>query len=65
LDEAEKLFTSTLEQTNNYQMKGYVYNNLGISNFFNFIEKSTKITDAPGGGMEVIGEIMAHFEKGI
>jgi hypothetical protein len=46
-------------------MKGYVYNNLGISNFFNFIEKSTKITDAPGGGMEVIGEIMAHFEKGI
>lgn len=46
-------------------MKGYIYNNLGMNNFFNFIEKSTQITDVKGGGLEIIGKILVHFEKGI
>lgn len=50
-------------------MKGYVYNNLGITNFYNFIEKSTKLTsqqpNSNEGTLDVVGEIMKHFEVGI
>lgn len=46
-------------------MKGFIYNNLGISNFYNFVEKSINVTDIKKGGLDVIGEIMKHFEQGI
>ena len=46
-------------------MKGYIYNNLGIVHFFSFIEKSVEITDVQQGGLEKVGVVMAHLEKGI
>lgn len=48
-------------------MKGYIYNNLGIVHFFSFIEKSTLITDTQKeqGGIEIIGKLVTHLEKGI
>ena len=50
-------------------MKPFVLNNLGVTHFYQFIEKSAFITNQQAGSekgaMDKIGEILAHFEKGV
>lgn len=50
-------------------MKPFLLNNLGVTHFYQFIEKSTQITNQTStsekGAMDKIGEILAHFDKGI
>ena len=51
-------------------MKPFLLNNLGVTHFYQFIEKSAFITSQqPGttekGALDKIGEILGHFEKGM
>lgn len=69
LDKATEIFKNAADEANSNMMKGYIYNNLGIAHFFNFIEKSTQITSQkkPGdqGNLEIIGAILKHFEDAV
>jgi hypothetical protein len=50
-------------------MKPFLLNNLGVTHFYQFIEKSTQVTNQQAnsekGALDKIGEILAHFDKGV
>jgi hypothetical protein len=55
---------------NQEMMKPFLLNNLGVTHFYQFIEKSTQITSQePGatekGALDKIGDILGHFDKGM
>ena len=73
LTEAESMFNLALEKLEGnviaQPMKPFLLNNLGVTHFYQFIEKSTQITNQTStsekGAMDKIGEILAHFDKGV
>jgi len=58
-----------LEESKDQTSKPFLLNNLGVTHFYQFIEKSTQITNQQAGSekgaMDKIGEILAHFDKGV
>ena len=73
LNEAESLYETALEKltgpNQKNHMKPFLLNNLGVTHFYQFIEKSTQITNQQAGSekgaLDKIGEILQHFDKGV
>lgn len=44
---------------------GYIYNNLGMANFYNFVMKSQELSSPEAAGIDAIKPIIESFEDSV
>ena len=62
---AIKMFEHCLEGAPSEQNKGYIYNNLGMVKFYSFIDKSSKLQDPQGAGIDLMKPILEDFSMAV
>lgn len=45
--------------------QGYIHNNLGMANFYNFVIKSSEITSPESAGLDLLKPIIESFEESV
>jgi len=64
LETAQGIFHESLEIAP-VENRGYIWNNLGMVHFYQFIAKSSEITDPQGAGLDAIKPIVENFDAAV
>lgn len=62
LDPAKDLYKEALKVEKDNLHQGFILNNLGMTNFYSFVIKSSEITDPQGSGLDALKPIIENFE---
>ena len=64
LDKAKSLYKDSLRDNEPF-FQGFVYNNLGMTNFYDFVIRSTELGNPESAGIEALQPIIECFEESI
>jgi len=65
LDPARELFKECLTTHDDYLLHGYIHNNLGMANFYNFVIRSSELSSPENASIEKLKPIIESFEEAI
>jgi len=62
LEPAKELYKEALKNEKDPLYQGFILNNLGMTNFYSFVIKSSEVTDPQGSGLDALKPIIENFE---
>lgn len=65
LEPARDLYKECLQTYDDPMYHGYIHNNLGMANFYNFVIKSSELTSPESAGIDALKPIIESFEESV